>query len=149
MPQAIARRSCAIPLLFGCVEPWLTDRCKSGFAAPWVLVSAGGHADECAPLTWHARRADAKLGRLARLQLHMSASTFRTPLIGAPTWPSCEGGRSRGGRDQPQRTRFGGVGGERPGTQLPFVLASCGQGTFSTIISQTSRPLPSSTALAV
>src|SRR6201988_3371677 len=116
MTLAIARGSCAIPLLFGCVEPWLTDRGKSVFADPWFLVSAGGHADECAPLTWHARRADAKLGRLARLQLHMSASTFRTPLIGAPTWPSCEGGRSRGGagtgRSAPGSR---GVGGERPG----------------------------------
>src|SRR5580704_5848211 len=119
MPQAIARGSCAIPLLFGCVEPWFTDRCKSGFAAPWVLVSAGGHADECAPLTWHARRADAKLGRLARLQLHMSASTFRTPLIGAPTWPSCEGGRSRGGAGPAAANPVrGAAGGERPGTQL-------------------------------
>src|ERR1700758_5614126 len=49
MPQAIARGSCAIPLLFGCVALWLTDRCKCGPAAASVPGSVEGDAEECEP----------------------------------------------------------------------------------------------------
>src|ERR1700686_1193457 len=73
MPLAIARGSRAIPLLCSCVELWLMDRCKSGFAAPSDLVSAGGHADECQPLTWHTRAGGCETQKPA------AASTDRKP----------------------------------------------------------------------
>jgi hypothetical protein len=52
-------------------------------------------------------------------------------------------------RRQPDAAATSGSSGWHPGTEGGVGIPQCGHGTFSQIISQTSRPLPSSTALAV